>query len=227
MKCIYVLCFSFFSLNIMSQSRIAKIDSKVYKRKIENQQSRISQTKEAQGLIKKLELKNVEVGATSLPLVFKNNAKKLILNGAGVRKMRWVDLYACGLYLRQKDNNPLKIVSVNRNMAMRLDILSNIISKKKLIKAFQQGFEKANSPQAFKTHKSELNQFITFFDTEVKIGDTYDIVYIPGKGTSLFINNKIKGTITGLPFKSAIFNIWLSDTPVDSPLKNRLIGNNN
>jgi len=227
MKCFYIVCLSLFSINLMAQSRIAKIDSKVYNDNIKSQENRVSETKEAQGLIKKLELKSVEVGSTTLPIVFTNCAKKLTLNGAGVRKMMWADLYACGLYLREQNNNPLKIVSVNRTMAIRIDIVSNTISQKKLIKSFQQGFEKANLPQAFKIHKPEFDQFITFFDTKVKIGDTYDIVYIPGKGTSLFINNKIKGTVTGLSFKSAIFNIWLSNTAVDGPLKNRLIGNNN
>jgi len=223
MKQVYLLCLLFFSLNFFAQTRIARIDSK----KINNVDiinSRRIQTKKAQREIDRLSMESKRVGKAILPMLYSYKSKKLMLNGAGLREMLWLDLYACGLYLGEKNINPSKIVSINRSMVIRLDILSNAISKKKLIKAFKQGFGKSNSGQTVKKYKSELNQFISFLDVDVNIGDKYDIIYTPGVGTSLYVNYKKKGTIQGLDFKSAIFNMWLSETPADKSLRKELLG---
>jgi len=225
MKHIYLLSLILSSLNLVAQTRIARIDSKKINN-IDITKNRRIQTKSIQGEIDKLSMESKRVGKATLPMLYNYKSKKMVLNGAGLREMLWLDLYACGLYLKEKSVNPSKIISSNRSMIIRLDILSSAISKKKLIRAFEQGFEKSNNEQVVKKYKSELAQFISFLDVEITVGDKYDIVYTPGIGTSLYVNYKNKGLIKGLDFKSALFNIWLSENPADKSLKKELLNSN-
>ena len=45
---------------------------------------------------------------------------------------------------------------------------------------------------------------------DVEEGDRYELLYEPGKGTSLIFNGQVDGTIEGEEFAKAIFSIWLS-----------------
>jgi len=48
--------------------------------------------------INRLNLESKIVGKTALPALYRFKNKQLILNGAGLRELLWVDVYACGLY---------------------------------------------------------------------------------------------------------------------------------
>ena len=214
--------FSLLSLSTIAQTRISRVSS--YDYNIENRGNRLSQTKSVQQEINHLAMASTQIGKTALPNIYQFKSKNLVLNGAGLREIFWVDLYAAGLYLTKKSNNAPFIVSSNKPMVMRLDILSNKIDKKKLIKAFKQGFEKSNTEQVVKKFETQLETFINFLDIEINVGDKYDIVYTPGIGTTLYVNYHNKGTIKGLTFKAALFNMWLSDNnPADKSLKQELI----
>ena len=58
---------------------------------------------------------------------------------------------------------------------------------------------------------------------EVKKNDVYDFVYVPTKGLHVLKNGKVQGVIPGLEFKQAFYGIWLSETPVDSGLRQALL----
>lgn len=221
MKYLYIISALLFSLNTIAQSQVTRISSKSTNNGTATKRfPKINKTSEE---INRLGMSSVAIGKTILPMLYRYKSENLILNGAGLREMLWVDLYACGLYLTNPKKNASQIVSINELMIIRLDILSTAISKKKLIKAFEQGFEKSNTDQVARRYKAELSKFISFLDVKVSVGDKYDIVYTPGEGTSLYVNYEKKGTIPGLDFKSAIFNMWLSESPVDKSLKKELI----
>jgi len=59
---------------------------------------------------------------------------------------------------------------------------------------------------------------------DVKKGDTYEYLYVPGKGTTLLVNKQVKGTIPGADFAKAYFSIWLGAKPVTEKLKRELLG---
>ncbi len=224
MKSIYFVFLFLITFNLLAQTRIVKLNTANYqKSSLVNRQL---QTKKVQEEIDSQSMTSALIGKAILPSQYRFKSKNLKLNGAGLREMLWIDLYACGLYLPEKNSVASKIVSSNEAMVIRLDILSNAISKNKLIKAFEKGFEKANTEKATEIYKKELAEFISFLDVKIQVGDKYDIVYTPGVGTTLYVNYKKKGTVEGLSFKSAIFNIWLSDIePADKSLKRELLGN--
>lgn len=45
----------------------------------------------------------------------------------------------------------------------------------------------------------------------VKQGDAYTLTYVPGRGTSLYLNDEYLGTVPGADFAKSYFGIWLSE----------------
>lgn len=59
---------------------------------------------------------------------------------------------------------------------------------------------------------------------DVKPGDRYRAEYIPGRGTTLYLNGQPLGTVTGAGFSKAIFSIWLGRDPIDKKFRDELLG---
>ncbi len=59
---------------------------------------------------------------------------------------------------------------------------------------------------------------------DVKAGDRCAFMYLPGAGTSLLINGKRQGIVAGAEFATAYFSMWFGDKPLDSGLKQKLLG---
>ena len=59
---------------------------------------------------------------------------------------------------------------------------------------------------------------------DVQPGDRYSLTYIPGRGTELALNGKTKGIIKGADFASALFSMWLGESPMNEPFKKQLLG---
>jgi Chalcone isomerase-like len=57
----------------------------------------------------------------------------------------------------------------------------------------------------------------------VKPGDRYSLIYIPGRGTELALNKTSKGTIEGADFAAASFAFWLGQKPLDRSLRDQLL----
>ena len=55
--------------------------------------------------------------------------------------------------------------------------------------------------------------------------DVYDIIYLPGTGTSLYINDELIDTVEGFEFKKALFGIWFSDETELPKLRDAMLGN--
>ena len=59
---------------------------------------------------------------------------------------------------------------------------------------------------------------------DVVPGDRYSLTYIPGSGTTLALNEKSLGIITGADFAAAVFAIWIGEKPIDTGFRDRLLG---
>ena len=165
-----------------------------------------------------------KVGDAVLPNSIKLEEQSLVLNGAGIREKLWFDLYACGLYLPNKSVDASSIVDADELMSIKLHILSSMVSKKKLIEALRKGIDETNKVSDVMPLKSKINVFLSLIKNDIEIDNVYDIVYFPNKGITVFENNKDVGFIEGLDFKRILFNIWLAKSPVDSDLKQKMLG---
>ena len=167
----------------------------------------------------------VSIEGVVLPATLQSGEYNLSLNGGGLREKLWFDLYVGGLYLSAKNNNAEEIVAANQPMAMRLHIISKLITSEKMAEATLEGFEKSLDG-SFGSLKSKIHAFVDVFkQDEIVKGDIFDIHYSPDEGILTYKNSKLLSTITGHDFKKALFGIWLSDDPVDKDLKEGMLGN--
>ena len=164
-----------------------------------------------------------EIGGVNLPDSLTAGKDKLILNGAGLRKKFIIKVYAGGLYLIQKNNDPKKIVEADAPMAIRMQFIYNGVSEKDLVDTWNEGFAKATGGN-ISPIKAEIDTFNAYFTEEAKRGDIYDIIYVPGQGVAVYMKGAKKGTIQGVDFKKALFSIWLGDQPADKNLKKGMLG---
>lgn len=165
----------------------------------------------------------VKVGDATLPKTLTFKEQNLTLNGTGIRKKLWFKLYSAGLYLNEHTSDAKAIVDNDVPTGIRLHITSGLISTSKLVSAVQDGFEKTNTETTVKALQPKLDTFIELISGEIEIDDKFDIVYLPNQGLNITKNGTFKGVVEGLDFKKAIFNIWLSQNPVDEDLKEGLL----
>ncbi|MEW5675789.1 chalcone isomerase family protein [Flavobacterium enshiense] len=164
-----------------------------------------------------------EVGGVKLAQKVTLEGQNLVLNGAGIREKMWIDLYVGALYLPKKSSNGAEIMASNDAGAIKLTIISGMITSEKMINAVNEGFENSTNGNTAPI-KAKVAQFKSFFKEEIKKGDVFDIVNVPGKGVVVSKNGKEKGVIDGADFKKALFGIWLSGKPADKGLKTAMLG---
>lgn len=164
-----------------------------------------------------------EIGGAKLPGTMKVGEEELILNGAGLRKKFFIKVYAGALYLKQKSADAMKIIAADEPMVIKMHFIYDGVSKEKLIDAWNEGFGNALNGNTAPLQK-EIDMFNSFFKTEAKTNDVYDVVYHPEEGTTVFVKGQKMGTIEGFQFKKAVFAIWLGKVPADSGLKEGMLG---
>ncbi len=145
------------------------------------------------------------------------------LNGQGMREKWLFDLYVGKLYLLEKSTNAGSIIHANQPMLIELDIVSNKITSEKMKSAIKEGFSHSVNPKP-DTISHQINAFTAAFKAPIKKGDYFSFIYQPKKGTRVYKNGKLLVTIAGLPFKQALFNIWLGKKPADQSLKQDMLG---
>jgi hypothetical protein len=164
-----------------------------------------------------------EIGGINMPESLQTGQTTLMLNGAGVRKKFFIDVYVGGLYLREKSQDSKAIIEADEPMAIRLHIVSSMVTSKKMEKAWREGFEKATGGN-IEPIKIQIEELISVFREEIKENDSYDMIYVPGKGVQVSKNSESRPTIGGLPFKKALFGIWLSHKHAQKSLKKAMLG---
>jgi hypothetical protein len=166
----------------------------------------------------------LEIKGVQLPDRLQAGDSELVLNGGGVRSRYMMDLYVAGLYLPARDADGARIVAADEPMAIRLQIISSLITSDRMEEATREGFENATGGNTAPI-RDEIEQFIEVFRTEIKVGDVYDLVYVPGTGVEVFKNGNRESVTPGLALKRALFGIWLGEKPAQKNLKNGLLGN--
>lgn len=166
-----------------------------------------------------------KINGITFPDSYTAGKDKLVLNGGGTREKYWMDMYVAGLYLTEKSKDADKIISANSSMAIRICIISGLITSDKMIEAVEEGFKKSTGGKQA-DYKERIDKFKKAFSEEIKKGDVFDIVYASEK-ISIYKNGTSKTEIDGLDFKKAVLGIWLGKEPADSDLKEGMLGEAN
>ena len=149
--------------------------------------------------------------------------QSLVLNGAGTRVKMFMDMYVGALYLEKKSTNASEIMNSKEGAAIKLNIVSGLITSDKMISAINEGFENSTGKKTAPL-KAKIDKFKGFFKEEIKKGDVFIIMNVPNEGIVVYKNGVKKGSIDGHDFKKALFGIWLCDKPADKDLKSDMLG---
>jgi len=163
------------------------------------------------------------VNATEIPKSIEYQDNKLVLNGQGTRVVFFMKVYEGSLYLENKNNNANSIVNGNDPMALRIDVLSTMVTADAMKKALNEGLEKSTGGTTGPI-SAEMQQLSSSFNSGVTTGDFYEFVYLPDSGTHVVKNEELVDVIPGLEFKKAFFGIFLSDNPIQKNLKKAMLG---
>jgi hypothetical protein len=166
----------------------------------------------------------VEVEGVQVPEVLTAEGVELTLNGTGVRSKFFFDLYVGALYLHSAATSGSEVTAADQAMAIRLHILSKMITSEKMEEATREGFVKATNGDT-SAIQDRIEDFISVFKKEeIAKGDVFDLVYVPKQGVVTVKNGERLSTVPGLDFKQALFGIWLGDDPVQGSLKEGMLG---
>jgi len=164
-----------------------------------------------------------EIAGANLPDSIAAGNEVLVLNGAGVRTKLFIKAYAGGLYLKQKSGDVNSIINADETMAVKLHIISKMITSKRMEESTREGFNNSTNGNTA-PYKDRIDAFISTFKENIKIGDVYDIIYTPAEGTKVYKNKELKCTAKGLDFKKVLFGIWIGSKPADKDLKAGMLG---
>lgn len=171
-----------------------------------------------------LQSEAVEVAGVNIPDTIKTGStQELKLNGAGVREKWLMDLYVGALYLKERESDAVKIIMQEDEMAIRLEMVSNMVTSERMTSATLEGFEHATHGNTAPL-QPQIEAFLATFKEPIKKGDVFEMVYVPGEGVKIFKNSQLKNTVAGEAFKQALFGIWLSDQPAQKSLKAEMLG---
>lgn len=163
-----------------------------------------------------------EKAGVKLPDALSAGGKQLVLNGIGVREatVMNIDVYAAGLYLEAKSADPTQILGAPQ--VKRLDLVFvRDVDREDIVDAWKDGFKKNGADVAALAPRiGSLNAWMT----DVKETDSLSFLLEPGKGLTVTVKGRARGTIPGDDFSRAFLAIWLGPSPPNRGLKAGLLG---
>lgn len=150
----------------------------------------------------------------------------LYLNGAGVRVKIVVDVYAAGLYVPKKEHSAAGLISQIGPKSMQIVLLRDLTGED-FADAMVKGFRKNNSEADVAKYQAKIDEIrdMMMGFGPVKKGSTIRIDHTPGSGINVLIDGVPKGgEVCPDDFFAAVLKIWLGNSPVDSDLKDALLG---
>jgi len=167
-----------------------------------------------------------EVAGVRLEEKEKLATAELVLNGAGLRKRAFFQVYAIGLYLPEKKSVSTEVIAATGPKRVAIHMLRDVDADQ-FSGALADGI-KDNHPEAeaakLEPRTRQLAAIMRDMK-EAKTGMRITLDWLPGAGTQLTVQGKPVGApIPGEDFYSALLRIWLGDKPVQPDLKKALLG---
>lgn len=166
----------------------------------------------------------ITVADVDVPETTEIREQSLNLYGAGIRKKFFMKLYVGSLYASETGMSADGILAGDKLTAVRLNIISGLITSDKMISTIEEGFEKASGGNMAPL-RERLNNFMAVFSEAIVEGDQFTMVSIPGVGLEAYKNGKLLTLVEGDDFRRTLFSIWLGEEPADDDLKDAMLGN--
>ncbi len=150
---------------------------------------------------------------------------ELVLNGAGLRKKAFFKVYAIGLYLPAKADSAYGVIGAKGPKRIQIVTLRDL-SAEQLAEALENGVQENSTEADMAKIKARLEEFRANLLAMGKVPEKSDIrIEWTGSATRVLMNGAAKGKeIQGEDFYAALLKIWFGDKPVQSDLKDALLG---
>lgn len=165
-----------------------------------------------------------EVAGVKLDERTRVGAQELVLNGAGLRKRLFFQVYAVGLYLPQKASSAQAVLEQKGPKRVAIHMLRDV-GADSFTDALADGI-RANHPEAEAKALEPRVQALAAIMAEVKEAKKGMAIALDWNGdTRLLVDGTPRGQpIAGEDFYRALLRIWLGEQPVQEDLKKALLG---
>jgi hypothetical protein len=163
-----------------------------------------------------------EVAGVKIP----DEDQKLQLNGAGLRKRAFFQVYAIGLYLPEKKTSAADAIAAPGPKRVAMYMLRDV-GADQFGGALNDGMKDNHSEAEMKALEPRVKLLLAAMDEikEARKGMRITLDWVPGAGTQLTADGKPTGQpIPGEDFYRALLRIWLGEHPVQDDLKKALLG---
>jgi hypothetical protein len=174
---------------------------------------------------------DVELEGVTLEETVTVNGRKLVLNGAGVRRRGYFKADVTALYLPEKRTTPESIFKLDGYRRIQLNILRDFTSST-ISRIFISDFKQAATEEEFKKLIEVISVVGAAYSAVKRVGkgDVVDLDWVPGKGWMAFLNGKalqVEGSATNAINSELAYQIYLrmyigASAPED--LRNGLLG---
>ena len=163
-----------------------------------------------------------EVAGVKIDEQTRVGSAELVLKGAGLRKRFFLQVYAMGLYVADRNADP-----VTQPGAKRIAIhMLRDVDADQFVGALSDGIRDNHSEaeaRALEPRVAQLGAILAALK-EAKKGMLITLDGVPG-GTLVSVDGKPAGKpIEGEDFYRALLRVWLGDKPVQDDLKKALLG---
>jgi hypothetical protein len=163
----------------------------------------------------------MEVSGVKLP----DEEQKLVLNGAGLRKRAFFQVYVIGLYLPEKKASATDAIAAPGPKRVAIHMLRDV-NAADFGGALNDGMKDNVSESEMKALDPRVKQLMAIMGAmnEAKKGMRITLDWTPA-GTQMTVDGKAAGApIAGEDFYRALLKIWLGENPVQADLKKALLG---
>lgn len=152
----------------------------------------------------------------------------LVLNGAGLRTRFLLEVYVIGLYVRTRTSSAEAVLDAREPRRVRL-VLKRAVDAETIWESFDEGIRRnASSAElaelaALAPRLAEVKRAFREIGA-VAQGDVVDVDFAADGGGVIRFRGAEKGAFSGADLSRALLKIWLGAQPVQSDLKQALLG---
>jgi hypothetical protein len=150
----------------------------------------------------------------------------LVLQGMGTRYRAVFKVYEMALYLPSKARSVDEILAANGPARLSFVALRELPGTD-LGLTFIKGLTSNATAEQVRRHTPASARLVEIFSGRSKLspGDTFAMEFMPGKGTTFYIQGEPQGAPVGdAEYFGMILRIWLGGSPVDVRLRDALVG---
>ncbi|MBR9987118.1 MAG: chalcone isomerase family protein [Desulfosarcina sp.] len=166
----------------------------------------------------------VEILGVKFPMEKVVEGKTLKLNGVSyLKRLGFVKVYAVGLYLENPTKDPKEVIESEQVKYVLTHYLTSKATAKKISEGFIELIEAGNPKEMVDANRTDIDQYASWLDADMKPGLTSESVYVPGKGITLTYQGQVKGTIPGNTFAQMYYRYNVGEN-ADKNIREGLLG---